>query len=177
MKIKKDPIQHVFYYTLKSKDGFEYPLWYGGFGSPWKICENIIDALKNVPETVTEAITLKALEKHTKTHWFTIPVKEAYAQNRMHSCPSCGFTWSREEHDYVLLERYSETLSERGLHLASPFNKYFDGYLGYDNTADRILKSNFCKNCGKVCGRCRATTRGRNVNKCAPCRGVKKVAN
>jgi len=171
VKLKKEPIEYVFYYTLKTKDGFQYPLWYAGFGSPWRLSENIIDALKSKPDTVNEVVTLKALEKHTKTEWFVIPVKETYG-DRTNSCFVCGFTWTDAERDYVQFDRYSESMPREGLHLASVLNKHFDGYINYEATKKQILRASHCDTHGQVCGSCR-----KPKGRCKNCRPVLRRKN
>ena len=180
MKVILPPKEYVFFYTYHTKDQFTYPLWYAGFGSPWRLSENMQDAITMASGDINEVITLKALERHTKTQWFTIPVKETYIPNDT-TCKSCGYVWSDAEANYVLLnspfgqietdEGRSERNAERfgELKLGSIFKNPFNGFTDYQASADRILKANYCKKCGKVCGNCRAKSRGPTAGKCVSC--------
>ena len=169
MKVIMNPKGYVFFYTYQTKDQFTYPLWYAGFGSPWRLSDNIQDANAMTSGEINEVVTLKALERHTKTQWFTIPVKETYISKDT-VCKSCGYAWSDAEANYVLLnspEIFSIARSE--LKLGSIFKSPFSGFTDYQASADRILKANYCKKCGKVCGNCRAKSRGPTAGKCVSC--------
>lgn len=177
MKVIMNPKEYVFFYTYKTKDGgkqsddFTYPLWYAGFGSPWRLSDNIQDAIAMQTGDITETVILKALQRHTKTDWFTIPVKETYISKDT-VCKSCGYAWSDAEKRYVILNasQYAYDAPDKTkLKLGSIFRNPFTGFTDYHASADRILKSNYCDNCGKVCGNCRAKTRGPTTGKCVAC--------